>query len=68
MNWDMTLGIFLLIYSVICLYVAFAKPEWVWKTGKVRWFLKTLGDKGTMIMLVAFGFASLVGGLLLLFA
>ena len=66
MNWDLILGIFLLLYALICLYVAFAKPEWVWKTGKVRWFLKTLGENGTVIMLVVFGIVSLVVGLLIL--
>ena len=67
MNWDLILGIALLVYSLICFYVAFAKPEWIWKTGKVRLFVKTLGDKGTVILIVVFGFIALVIGLLTLF-
>ena len=67
MDWNSIFGYFLLVYGVICFYVAFTKPEWVWKTGKVRWFVKNLGEKGTVILLVVFGSAALIAGLLILF-
>ena len=66
MDWILALGIFLVVYSVLCFIVAFLKPAWVWKTGKLRGFVELLGETGTVIMLAVIGLITLVGGILIL--
>ena len=66
MDWVTGLGIFLVIYSVLCFIVAFVKPKWVWETGKLRGFVEILGETGTVIMLVVIGIVTLVGGIAIL--
>lgn len=60
------LGWFLIIYGVFVLYAAFAKPSWMWNTGKVQGFVKLLKERGTVILFVVFGLAALAGGVALL--
>jgi hypothetical protein len=60
-------GIVLIVYGVICLYVGFYKPTWLWEAGKIQSFIKLLGEKGTVILLGVVGGLSLVGGILLYF-
>lgn len=43
------LGIFLLVYAVVVVYIALAKPERIWKMGKIQGFTSILGDTGAMI-------------------
>ena len=66
MDWIMAIGIFLVVYSVLCFLVAFAKPKWVWETGKLRGFVELIGVTGTVIMLAVIGTVTLVSGLLIL--
>jgi len=66
MDWIMALGIFLVVYSVLCFLVAFAKSKCVWETGKLRGFVELIGETGTVIMLAVIGIVTLVGGVLIL--
>ena len=60
------LGWFLVIYGALVLYAAFAKPSWIWNTGKVQGFVKLLKERGTVILFVVIGVAALAGGVALL--
>ncbi|NND84883.1 MAG: hypothetical protein HKN46_07005 [Acidimicrobiia bacterium] len=60
------LGWFLVVYGVFVLWSAFAKPAWVWNTGKVQGFVKLLKETGTVILFVVFGLAALIGGVAIL--
>jgi len=33
-------------------YIAIKKPEKIWKMGKIQGFVKTLGEKGTVIFFI----------------
>ncbi len=49
MNWNPMLGLLALIYALVVVFIAYKKPEAVWKMGKIQGFVKVLGDKGTVI-------------------
>ena len=66
MDWVTGIGIFLVVYAVLCFIVAFAKPKWVWDTGKLRGFVELIGVKGTVIMLAVIGLICLTGGIAIL--
>jgi len=66
MDLTTALGIVLIIYAVICFYIGFFKPAWLWDTGKITGFVKLLGQQGTVILLGVAGGLSLAGGILLL--
>ncbi len=57
---------FLILYGLACLYVGFARPQAIWKTGKLQGFVQLLGEKGTVIMLTILGVGTLAGGLAIL--
>ena len=60
-------AIFLILYGLACLYVGLARPKAIWSLGKLQGFVQLLGEKGTVIMLVVLGIATLAGGVVLLF-
>ncbi|HNT24913.1 MAG TPA: hypothetical protein PKM21_11145 [Anaerolineales bacterium] len=59
------LAIFLVLYGLACLYVGLAKPKAIWGLSKLQGFVQLLGEKGTVIMLVILGLATLAGGIFL---
>lgn len=59
-------GIILVLYGLACLYIALAKPQAIWKLGKIQGFIQLLGEKGTVILLVVLGVGTLIGGILLI--
>lgn len=60
------IGIALIVYGALTLYVALAKPEPVWRMGKIQGFVQLLSEKGTVILFVVVGLAALAAGLWLL--
>jgi hypothetical protein len=61
MNGLALLGLFLILYAIVVVILAIKKPKSIWDMGKIKFFLKVLGDKGTVIMFyviaaVALGF------------
>ncbi len=49
MNWNPILGLLALVYAVAVVFIAYKKPEGIWKMGKIQAFIKVLGEKGTVI-------------------
>lgn len=49
MNWNPILGLLALAYAVAVVFIAFKKPEAIWKMGKIQGFVKVLGEQGTVI-------------------
>lgn len=60
------IGIFLLIWGVMVLGVAFFKPKAIWKLGKIQGFVQLFGEVGTTIFFSVVGAAAAVGGVLIL--
>lgn len=60
------IGIALIVYGALTLYVALAKPEPVWRMRKIQGFVQLLSEKGTVILFVVVGVAALAAGLWLL--
>lgn len=48
------LGILLVIYAVAVFFIAFKKPEKVWKMAKIQMFVKLMGVGGTVIFFYVF--------------
>ncbi|MFP4457239.1 MAG: hypothetical protein ACOCRO_06730 [Halanaerobiales bacterium] len=60
------LGLLLIVYAIVVIFSAIAKPAIIWNSFKVRGFIKVLGEKGTVILFyIIGGVALLLGGLLL---
>ncbi|MFZ6029236.1 MAG: hypothetical protein ACOYYS_16105 [Chloroflexota bacterium] len=59
-------GILLLLYGIACLSIGLAKPQAIWKLGKIQAFVQLLGEKGTVAMMLVLGVATIAGGLFLL--
>lgn len=66
MNGLALLGIFLILYSGVVVFIAAKKPEGFWNMAKIRMFRKVLGDSGTVIFFYIFAAASLGIGVWLL--
>lgn len=43
------LGILLLLYAVLVIWIAVKKPKAMWEMAKIRMFRKWFGDQGTVI-------------------
>lgn len=61
------LGLFLVLYSVLCFALAiFKKPDAIWNMGKIEAFKKILKEVGTQIFIGVWGAAALGIGIWLL--
>lgn len=60
------LGIGLILYAVLVFWITVSKPEKLWNTGKIRGFVKILGEGGTKIFFIVIGLAALGFGIWLL--
>ena len=56
----------LILYGVLTLYIAFAKPKSIWNIGKIQGFVQLLTETGTVIFFSIVGIATIVGGILIL--
>ncbi len=61
MNGLAILGIILLAYAVLVVWLAIKKPKSIWEMGKIKFFIKYLGEQGTVVFfyiwaLIAAGF------------
>ena len=66
MNGLALLGLFLILYAVVVVILAVKKPKSIWEMGKIQWFIKLLGDKGTVIFFYIFAAIALGFGIWLL--
>jgi hypothetical protein len=60
------LGLFFILYSVVVVVITIKKPKSIWEMGKIKFFIKLLGDKGTVIFFYIFAAAALGCGIWLL--
>ena len=56
----------LILYGILTLYIAFARPKAVWNIGKIQGFVQLLSEKGTVIFFSIVGVAAIAGGIFLL--
>jgi hypothetical protein len=56
----------LILYGILTLYIAFAKPKAIWNIGKIQGFVQLLTEKGTVIFFSIVGIGTIVGGTLIL--
>jgi hypothetical protein len=56
----------LILYGILTLYIAFARPKAIWSIGKIQGFVQLLSEKGTVIFFSIVGIGTIVGGALIL--
>jgi len=56
----------LILYGVLTLYIAFAKPKAIWNIGKIQGFVQLLSERGTVIFFSIVGIGTIIGGILIL--
>jgi hypothetical protein len=56
----------LILYGILTLYIAFARPKAIWSIGKIQGFVQLLSEKGTVIFFSIVGIGTIVGGTLIL--
>jgi hypothetical protein len=66
MNGLALLGLFLILYSILVVFLAIKKPKSIWEMGKIKAFIKVLGEKGTVVFFFIFAAVSLGFGIWLM--
>ena len=66
MNGLALLGLFLVLYAIMVVVLAIKKPKSIWEMGKIKFFIKLLGDKGTVIFFYVIAAIALGFGIWLL--
>lgn len=66
MNGLALLGLLLVLYAALVVFLALKKPASIWEMGKIKLFRKALGEKGTTIMFFVFAAVALGFGIWLL--
>ena len=66
MNGLALLGLILILYAVVVVVLAIKKPKSIWEMGKIKMFIKLLGDKGTVVMFYVIAAVALGFGIWLL--
>lgn len=64
-GWGL-LGLILVLYAAVVVYITAKKPPKIWDMVKIRTFRKVLGEKGTVIFFYIFAAISLGVGIWLL--
>lgn len=59
-------GLALILYSLLVFFITVKKPAKIWNMGKVRGFIKVLGEKGTVIFFYVWGLLALALGIWLM--
>lgn len=60
------IGILAIAWGATTLFVAFAKPQAIWRLGKIQGFVSLLSESGTMIFFAVLGLAAIGLGLWML--
>ena len=66
MNGLALLGLILILYAVVVVVLAVKKPKSIWEMGKIKLFIKLLGDKGTLVLFYVIAAVALGFGIWLL--
>ncbi len=61
METQQYIGIGLIAYCALAIYVTAAKPKWAWESRKVKRFLKWFGEKGTIVFFYVWSIS--IGGI-----
>jgi hypothetical protein len=61
------LGVFCMLWAVATSYIALAKPEKMWKMGKIQGFVQMLGETGATILFLVLAAGMAVLGVWLTF-
>ena len=65
MGWAL-LGLFLILYAVLIVYITVKKPTAIWEMAKIKFFIKILGERGTVVFFYIFALIAGVVGIWLL--
>jgi len=60
------LGVVCLAYSALTLFIAFVKPKPIWNLAKIQAFVRSFGEKGTVVFFSVWGLVVGSGGVYLL--
>jgi len=41
-------GLFLILYAALVIFIAIKKPKSIWEMAKIKFFIKYLGENGTV--------------------
>ena len=66
MNGLGILGLFLILYAGIVIFLAIKKPKSVWEMSKIKFFIKYLGESGTVYFFYIWAALAAVIGIWLL--
>jgi hypothetical protein len=66
MNGMAFLGILMVVYAVLVVWIAAKKPPKIWEMAKIKLFIKVLGEKGTVIFFYIFALIFAVVGVWLI--
>jgi hypothetical protein len=59
------LSIFLIVYGIVCIMIAGLRPPFIMNMKKIQIFEKYLGKLGTILLILGFGIAAIVIGILI---
>ena len=59
------LSIILIVYGIICFLIAALRPTFIMQSKKFQLMEKYIGKLGTILMVLGFGIAALVAGILI---
>jgi len=57
-----TLGIILIIYGILCLFIGILKPPIIWNMAKFKVMEKMMGKNGLRIFVLVWGLAAFIVG------
>jgi len=60
-----TLGIVLIIYGILCLFIGLLKPPFIWNMAKFKIMEKMMGKNGLRIFVLVWGLAAFIIGYIL---
>lgn len=60
------LSIFLLLYALLIVVITVLKPKSIWEMKKIQFFIKVMGEKGTVIFFYVWALAAAAIGIWLL--
>lgn len=63
MNGRALLGIVLILYAGLVIWIAIKKPPKIWEMSKIKTFIRVLGEKGTVIFFYVWATIALVAGI-----
>ncbi|OPL08717.1 MAG: hypothetical protein AVO33_09055 [delta proteobacterium ML8_F1] len=59
-------GLVLILYGILVVVIAQKKPPRIWQMKKIKFFVRVLGEKGTVIFFDVFGALAMLLGVWLL--